>query len=454
MLVLTIIVGTLNLCLGFALAAYLGYGPPDLLDGLPRLSLPHFLNFPFRRGVGSIAPPSIDMNFAPPSADELGAMFDMGDEDEMAGATSIAAIDEPYDDDVAQLLSPQAPEHWDLNEKFVETSILRLNIAMMKSGMRATEIDTKLRASKGKTDRELIDSCYRLLREDCIVYLAEQKEAADKFHARIDELGELASLGEDIEIANLEQAAQVETTINNLDFMDFHTDLEAGNVRLLEEIKNLRMARHKMRDNQEIAFLTIARYESRIDKIEKQLYNDPLTKLRNRVGLECTLNEWWKQGRHQSRQISAAMIDMDGFGLINEKYGPLLGDRILYQIAQYLFSAIGKQDMATRYSGQQFVIAFLDNGPRTALKNLELIRQTLEKMTFVHETEKIQLTGKCSFTEVRQDDAYTTVFDRLEKTMKKTRAAGANRTFEHDLKDEIKLIESPNLGPKDLEMLI
>ena len=60
---------------------------------------------------------------------------------------------EAYDDEdagdrgVAGLLHPNAPENWDLNEKYVETSLLKLNIAMIKSGVRATEIDTGCAAS-------------------------------------------------------------------------------------------------------------------------------------------------------------------------------------------------------------------------------------------------------------------------------------------------------------------
>ena len=65
-------------------------------------------------------------------------MLDAGDADEL----SIEPFDEPYDDDAAELMNPSMPEQWDLNEKYVETSILRLNIAMIKSGVRATEIDT------------------------------------------------------------------------------------------------------------------------------------------------------------------------------------------------------------------------------------------------------------------------------------------------------------------------
>ena len=171
-----------------------------------------------------------------PATADFAEMFDAGTADDL----SIQPFEEPYDDDVAELMSPTMPEQWDLNEKYVETSILRLNIAMIKSGIRATEIDTRLRTCRGHSDHETIETCLRLLREDCISYLAEQSEAAEKFSARISELGELSSLGEEIEMTNLEQSAQVETTINNLEYMDFRSDPEAANQRLLEEIKNLR----------------------------------------------------------------------------------------------------------------------------------------------------------------------------------------------------------------------
>ena len=121
---------------------------------------------------------------------------------------------------------------------------------------------------------KIIEACLQLLRTDCVTYLAEQTEAADKFHNRIKEFGKLSAICEEIEMTNLEQSAQVETTINNLQYMDFHTDSDAANLRLIEEIKNLYLARCKLRDQQEAAFLTVARHENRMNKIDKRLFPD------------------------------------------------------------------------------------------------------------------------------------------------------------------------------------
>jgi diguanylate cyclase len=326
---------------------------------------------------------------------------------------------------------------------------------MMKSGARSTEIDTKLRAIRGNSDAATIQSCLAELTVDCETYLAEQAETAERFSERVGELGELASLGEEIEVANLEQSAQIETTISNLQSMDFETDLEEANERLLEEIKNLRLARHKLRDNQDTAFVTIARYEDRMGTIEQQLYNDSLTGLRNRIGLETSLWEWWRQRRHQSRPMSAAMFDIDGMGLLNEAHGSLCGDGIIQHIGRFLESSVSTGDLVGRYAGERFVVVQVNVGPRAAMKNFETIRQSIAKTTYIHNDQSIRATLTGGITEVVQDDTDVGLLERLETTLKAARESGGNRCFvlePRELDPEPKLVESPDFGVKETDV--
>ena len=243
MVFLTFTIAVVNLCLGFALAVKLGYGPPSLRAGWDALL--------------DAAPPAGDADDDLPEdlhailtdEDNLDALLDDDpgdglddDLDDLLAEPEAENDEETTAAEAHETLDPGVPENWDLNEKFVETSVLKLNIAMMKSGARATEIDTRLRAARGHSDAETIHACLGLLKEDCQTYLAEQGKAAEQFHDRIGELGELSALGDEIEMTNLEQAAQIETTLSNLDNMDFETDLEAANKRLLEEISHLRRA--------------------------------------------------------------------------------------------------------------------------------------------------------------------------------------------------------------------
>lgn len=436
MVFLVLMIGIVNICVGYALAVHAGYGPPGLMEAWDALAMQ----------PETVSTKQVKQLVEEMSTVSLDDMLDDESDDEMFDDIDVEAYDDNEDEDIGDLLDPNAPENWSLNEKYIETSILKLNIAMIKSGNRATEIDTRLRACRGNSDRQTIHDCYLKLKEDCETYLAEQAEAAEKFSDRIGELGELSTLGDEIEMGNLEQSAQVETTLSNLEHMDFESDLEGGNQRLLAEIHNLRIARHKMRDNQEVAFLAIARYENRMETIEKQLYNDPLTNLRNRIGLEATLWDWWKQGRQRSRQISAVLFDIDDFEEVNEDHGSLTGDRILHHFAELLLSSTSKADLASRYAGQRFLVMMLDVGPRTATKTVEEIRQSLEQITFINDKrEEISLTLGAGLTEVMPEDTVEGLFERLEKTLAAAKTDGKNRTFFHDEKGP-ELVESPNLG--------
>lgn len=439
-----ILCGLVNLSVGFGLAMYFGYGPPTLRDAWHALCEDLWE----KRSGGASLPPAAESRPAPVVAPEnLGEMLDTSAEDHL----SIEPFIEPYDDDLAELLVPPSPEAWDLNEKFVETSVLKLNIAMMKSGARATEIDTRLRQARGHVDAGTLQRCLDELATDCEIYLAEQREAAHEFHERISELGELAALGEEIEMANMQQAAQIETTLSNLRHMDFQDDLEGAATQLLAEIHRLRVARHKLRDSQEIAFLTIARYENRLEKIERQLCNDALTRMRNRVGLEVTLQEWWRQGRPRNRSLCAALWDLDAFGQINEQHGSRIGDRILVHTAELIQKLIGEQDLPARYAGQRFFVMLVDTGPRAATKTVELIRQSLARVTFRHAGQEIRVTACAALAEVQAGEAPEELFARLEEALRAAKQAGPNRTFFHNGRQP-EPIEAPNLGAEYQEI--
>lgn len=440
MVVLILIFAVLNICLGFALAIYLGSGLAGFQEVWNALvgSRVRVMSEPSTLGSSSYPSPT------------AGTIAELSPNSPPGQNTPPGA--KVNDDDAAELPETSSPEHWELDETYVETSILRLNVAMMKSGSRANQIDSKLRECQGHSDPKVIEACVQLLRQDCVAYLAEQTEAAEKLHNRIGEFGELSALGEEIEMINLEQSAQVETTINNLQYMDLHTDPEAANLRLIEEIKNLDMARHKLRDHQEAAFLTVARHQNRLDKIEKRLFSDPLTRLCNRIGLETTLFNWWQQ-QQQNRNMIAVLFDINGFGAVNHQFGLVTGDRILYQVAQFLQTSVGNDNLVGRYAGQQFLTMFLDVNSSVVLKNVNLWRHSMEKIVFLREDKPVRITVSGAVTLVDPTEAYHKVLERLDRIIAEVKQAGANRIFFHNGTKTAPL-ESHDLGLPETQIVI
>jgi diguanylate cyclase (GGDEF)-like protein len=437
-IVLTVLFAMLNICLGFALAVFIKSGP-DGFNEIWQLIASRFTpNKVIQLQATSIIPATEAIQEPLPCAQP---------------EQTAPIVEESPKDDSSELVEEELPENWDIDEKFVETSILRLNFAIMKSNTKAVQIDTKLRECQGHSSGETIEACTRLLLDDCKSYLAEQTEAAERIQSRMSEFGNLKKLCEEIDMTNLEQSAQVETTINNLQYMDFHSDPEAANLRLIEELKNLYMARFKLRDNQESVFLTIARNEKRLDKIDKRLFPDPLTKLNNRIGLESKLFDWWRQGLHQNRRMIAAAFDINGFSALNQKFGLMAGDRILCQLARFMQSSIGEEDMVGRLSGQQFLVMMMDVGSNVALKLVELWQQTIEKMAFQYRGRPIRTTVSAAVGLVDPADAHYKVFERQENLIKQVKLIGPNRIIFHNGTNASPL-EQHKLGLQDTEIVL
>ena len=86
---------------------------------------------------------------------------------------------------------------------------------------------------------------------------------------------------------------------------------------------------------------------------------DPLTQLMNRRAAQTTYNA--APMHHRKSQGTAMLcIDVDHFKAINDKYGHLVGDRVLVEIAERMSRCLRPDDIFARMSGDEFVIVLHD----------------------------------------------------------------------------------------------
>ena len=87
---------------------------------------------------------------------------------------------------------------------------------------------------------------------------------------------------------------------------------------------------------------------------------DPLTELGNRRAFDEALEGDIARAARTSGTVSIAVIDIDGFKEINDRYGHLEGDRCLTRIAETLTSTLRAGDRAYRWGGDEFALLFAD----------------------------------------------------------------------------------------------
>jgi diguanylate cyclase (GGDEF)-like protein len=77
--------------------------------------------------------------------------------------------------------------------------------------------------------------------------------------------------------------------------------------------------------------------------------------------------------------LSLALLDVDIFSKINEQYGHVTGDNLLVAAAKAIREHIGKDALAGRYGGDEFVIVFPGEEREQAFLKVEQIRQQLSQ---------------------------------------------------------------------------
>jgi len=209
-------IGLLNLCLGYAMAVCLGYGPPQ----------------PWGNGKAPLAPPSID----DASSDRTASVEELIHEVCGESAPRTTAPQSPHPEEVP---GPAEESAASLGEKW--------SAVIAKGASRLQALKAHLGECEGHCDRETIWRSVVELQEICETYLRQQDRAAERFSECFRESDEAAA-GRQLEEAILAQSAQLETTISNLRHINFESDLPATSGRLLAEIERMLRAGRELQD--------------------------------------------------------------------------------------------------------------------------------------------------------------------------------------------------------------
>ncbi|WP_433268296.1 GGDEF domain-containing protein [Actinosynnema sp. CS-041913] len=87
--------------------------------------------------------------------------------------------------------------------------------------------------------------------------------------------------------------------------------------------------------------------------IAQQALQDPLTGLPNRRALDDRLGALINA---QTHPMAIALVDLDGFKVVNDKHSHAEGDDVLRVIASTLRQALRGDDLVARYGGDEFVV--------------------------------------------------------------------------------------------------
>lgn len=96
------------------------------------------------------------------------------------------------------------------------------------------------------------------------------------------------------------------------------------------------------------------------ESLEYQAFHDGLTHLPNRKAMEERFALAREISLRQKRKMAILFLDLDRFKAINDTLGHYAGDSVLKEMAIRIVSAMRKEDIVSRWGGDEFVILATD----------------------------------------------------------------------------------------------
>ena len=109
---------------------------------------------------------------------------------------------------------------------------------------------------------------------------------------------------------------------------------------------------------------------------------DGLTGLLNHTTLAQYLETSVAGARRHQARLCFAMLDLDFFKTVNDRYGHPAGDQVLVALARMLKQRLRSSDMVGRYGGEEFAIIFMDASEDDATLTLRKILNDFSTLNF------------------------------------------------------------------------
>jgi diguanylate cyclase (GGDEF)-like protein len=110
-------------------------------------------------------------------------------------------------------------------------------------------------------------------------------------------------------------------------------------------------------------------------RVAQEAVTDPLTGLSNRRRMWELLGVEVDRAGRYGRQLSLAVVDVDGFKLINDRYGHPRGDAVMRALTEIVKSETRTIDQAARYGGDEIVLVLPETGAEGAMGLAQRLRR-------------------------------------------------------------------------------
>ncbi|NDV12073.1 GGDEF domain-containing protein [Crenobacter caeni] len=201
-------------------------------------------------------------------------------------------------------------------------------------------------------------------------------------------------------------------------------DTETMQQLLSHSREGLRLAQDKV----EAAQQRISELERALENASAKVQEDQLTGTYNRRGLDEHFARELGRAERTGSPLSVALIDVDNFKQLNDRFGHLAGDRALRFLADAIRHNLRPSDICARFGGEEFVVLLPDTPIAEAQSVMHRLQRELTRTFFLTNNERLVITFSAGVALWHLGEKEADVIDRADRAMYQAKLAGKNRT--------------------------
>jgi diguanylate cyclase (GGDEF)-like protein len=121
------------------------------------------------------------------------------------------------------------------------------------------------------------------------------------------------------------------------------------------------------------------------------------------------------------------MLDLDWFKSINDRFGHLVGDRVLKRVVDRVRECSRESDVLGRYGGEEFVLLLPGADENAGARLVERIRGAISATDWTDLGAGLKVTVSCGIARIRPADTLNGVLARADKALYAAKRGGRDQ---------------------------
>lgn len=171
----------------------------------------------------------------------------------------------------------------------------------------------------------------------------------------------------------------------------------------------------------------ITRWKIEALEFQNLSWKDPLTGIANRRHFTEEAGKAVALAERSKMPLVLAMLDLDHFKRVNDRYGHPVGDEVLVEMVRRCLICLRNSDTMGRWGGEEFIVLFPLTSLDAGLQACERLRAAMADTAFETSAGQLAITLSCGLAERKPGEKLELLIERADAALYEAKHRGRNR---------------------------